>query len=156
MNEAVDSTIIQISSSCVRWWSSFVCSLRFDLFHEVFWRLWRLLRKCMNEAVDSTINQISSSFFGIWSKEGYHETPHSRFIPFGFVFQEFCLESFILDEFWMPPAPPRSPRAAGAIGNFKSRLPYDPISYRILLHRAWSKFGLNVVLIWSKPDLNLV
>ena len=36
MNEAVDSTIYQISSSCVGWWSSFVCSLWFDLFHEVF------------------------------------------------------------------------------------------------------------------------
>ena len=36
MNEAVDSTIIQISSSCVEWSSSFACSLRPDLFHEVF------------------------------------------------------------------------------------------------------------------------
>ena len=37
MNEVVDSAINQISSSSFEWWSSFVCSLRFDLFHEVFW-----------------------------------------------------------------------------------------------------------------------
>ena len=36
MNEAVDSTMIQISSSCFGWWSSFICSLRFDLFHGFF------------------------------------------------------------------------------------------------------------------------
>ena len=39
INQAVDSTIFQISSSCVEWWSSFVCSLRFDLFHDVVWTL---------------------------------------------------------------------------------------------------------------------
>ena len=32
MNEAVDSTINQIASSSFEWWSSFVCSLQFELF----------------------------------------------------------------------------------------------------------------------------
>ena len=32
-NEAVNSTIHQISSSSAEWWFPFVCSLRFDLFH---------------------------------------------------------------------------------------------------------------------------
>ena len=36
MNEAVDGTINQISSNSVEWWSTFVCSSRFDLFHNVF------------------------------------------------------------------------------------------------------------------------
>ena len=36
MNEDGDSIINQISVSCVEWWSSFVCSLWFDLFHKVF------------------------------------------------------------------------------------------------------------------------
>ena len=35
MNNSVDSDVKQISSSCVEWWSSLVCSLRFDLFHKV-------------------------------------------------------------------------------------------------------------------------
>ena len=37
MNEAVNGTINQISSSSVEWWSSFVCSLHVALFHEGFW-----------------------------------------------------------------------------------------------------------------------
>ena len=45
MNEAVNSTMFQISSSCFEWWSSFVCSLRFDLFHEVFERYTLCLEK---------------------------------------------------------------------------------------------------------------
>ena len=36
MHAAVDSTINQISSSCAEWWSSFVCSLRFGMFHKGF------------------------------------------------------------------------------------------------------------------------
>ena len=36
MNEAVDSTINQISSSCVRAWSSFACSLHVALFRKGF------------------------------------------------------------------------------------------------------------------------
>ena len=36
MNEAVNGTINQISSSSFGWWSSFVCSLHVALFHEAF------------------------------------------------------------------------------------------------------------------------
>ena len=36
MNEAVNGTINQISSSSIEWWSSFVCSLHVALFHEGF------------------------------------------------------------------------------------------------------------------------
>ena len=36
MHEAVDSAIDQISSSCVEWWSSFVCSLHTGSFHKGF------------------------------------------------------------------------------------------------------------------------
>ena len=36
MNETVDGTINQISSSSFGWWSSFVCSLHVALFHEGF------------------------------------------------------------------------------------------------------------------------
>ena len=36
MNEAVDSTINQISSSSFEWWSSFVCCLHIALFHKGF------------------------------------------------------------------------------------------------------------------------
>ena len=46
MNEAADSTMFQISSSCVEWWSSFVCSLRFDLFYKVF----ELYKLCLKSA----------------------------------------------------------------------------------------------------------
>ena len=37
MNEGVNGTITQISSSSDEWWSSFVCSLHVALFHEGFW-----------------------------------------------------------------------------------------------------------------------
>ena len=60
MNEAVDGTINQISSSTVEWLSSFVFSLLVARFQT-------LSQKGMNEAVDSTINQISSSSFEWWS-----------------------------------------------------------------------------------------
>ena len=36
INEAVDSTINQISSSSFEWWSSFVCSLLVALFRKAF------------------------------------------------------------------------------------------------------------------------
>ena len=36
MNEAVNGTINQISSSSIEWWSSFICSFRSDLLHYVF------------------------------------------------------------------------------------------------------------------------
>ena len=45
MNESVNRTIIQISWSCVEWWFYFVCSLRFDLFHDVF--CFFLVLKCV-------------------------------------------------------------------------------------------------------------
>ena len=82
---------------------------------ECFLGMWfKGLVICFNFLEESKI-----SFLGIWRKEGYHETPRSRFIPFGFVFQEFRFESFILDEFLTPPIPHPFPRAGGAIGNFK-------------------------------------
>ena len=62
------------------------------------------------------LKEAQICFLGSWRKEGYHETPRSRFIPFGFVFQEFRLESFILDEFLMP-CIPYPLRAGGAIVN---------------------------------------
>ena len=37
INEAVDSTTSLISSSCVEWWSSFVCRLYVAVFREGFW-----------------------------------------------------------------------------------------------------------------------
>ena len=36
INEAVDSTINQISSSSFEWWASFICSLLVALFRDVF------------------------------------------------------------------------------------------------------------------------
>ena len=66
-NEAVDITMVQISSSCVEWWSPFVCSLRFYLFHAFFCIVQFLFEKYINKAVDSTLSQISSSCVEWWS-----------------------------------------------------------------------------------------
>ena len=38
--------MFQNSSSCVGWWSPFVCSLRFDLFHKVF----QCYKRCLENA----------------------------------------------------------------------------------------------------------
>ena len=64
MNEAVDGTINQISSSSFEWWSSSVCSLRLHLFHsDLSGCVMNFSKTYMNEAFDGTINQISSGSF---------------------------------------------------------------------------------------------
>ena len=76
------SPINQISSSSFEWWSSFVCSSGFDLFHDLFWTLYTLSEKCMIEAVDGTINQIPSSSIEWWSSS----VCGSRFHPIHDIF----------------------------------------------------------------------
>ena len=67
LNHVFNCTMIQGVKFRVDTTNSQVCSLRFDLFHEVFWFWKQMLKTYINEAVDSTIIQISSSCAERWS-----------------------------------------------------------------------------------------
>ena len=105
---------ILVARTCVAWTCSSgvqICQTAFDFSYMLRSQMFVCLL-VLAFWTWAILEQTNIDFLSVWRNEGCHETRHSRFIPFGFVFQEVWLESFILVSL---------PRA---IGNFKSRLRY--------------------------------
>ena len=127
MYEAVDSAISQISSNCVEWWSSFVCSLRSDLFHEVF---------------DS---MIEAQYIYDWCPIHLWVMPNTSMIDTSMIDAQYIYDWYPIHLCMMP-----------YMSMIDTQYIYDSCPIHLNLVQTWCKLGLTLVWTWSKPGLKSV